>query len=75
MLDAEGVGTQDRCAGSPEQTFTRRYYSLEVFQANCEKCPAATLPATLSVCQQTMSILKMMELDLEHTCSPDLSEY
>lgn len=67
LLDAEGVGAQHRCGDCAKYTISGRHHRLEVLQTNPEISPAACHAAAESVCQQTFSILKVMELYLEHT--------
>lgn len=72
MLDAEGVGAQNRCGGLAKYTVSRRHLLLEVLQTNLEISPAAGRAAAEPVCQQTFRVLKMMQLYLEHTRSENL---
>lgn len=74
LLDAEGVGAENRCGDPAKQIVPGGDRSLEVLQPNPEKSPAARPAATESVCQQTFSILKVMELYLEHTWSQNLKD-
>lgn len=67
LLDAEGAAAQNRCNGSAKNAVSGRHHGLVVFQTNPEECAAAAHAATLSICQQTLRILKVMEIELEHT--------
>lgn len=72
LLDAEWVRSQNRSGGFAKYAVSRRHHRLEVLQTNPEISPAASHAATESICQQTFSILKLMEIDLEHTWSQNL---
>lgn len=65
--DAEGVGAQHGRGGLAEYTVSGRHHRLEVLQAQPEISPAAGHAAAASIRQQTVSILKVMEIELEHT--------
>lgn len=67
LRDAERVGAQNRCGGFAKNTLSRRHHRLEVLQTNPEISPAASHAAAKSVCQQTLSVLKVMEIYLEYT--------
>lgn len=62
LIDAEGVGTQNRCGDVTKYAVSTRHHGLEVLQTNREISPAAGHAATTSIRQQTLSILKVMEL-------------
>lgn len=62
LLDAEGVGAQNRCGDVAKYAVSTRHHHLEVLQTNREISPAAGHAATLSIRQQTFSILKVMEI-------------
>lgn len=67
LLDAEGVCAENRCGGFPKYTVSRSHIGLEVLQTNPEISSAAGHAAAKSRGQQTFSILKVMEIELEHT--------
>lgn len=67
-LDAERVSTQNRCNGVAKNAPSRRDHGLEVLQTHPEIGPAAGhAAAAASIGQQTLRILKMMQLYLEYT--------
>lgn len=68
LLDAERVSAQNRCNGVAKNAPSRRNHGLEVLQTHPEIGSAAGhAAAAVSVRQQTLCILKMMQLYLEYT--------
>lgn len=68
LLDAERVSTQNRCNGVAKNAPSRRDHCLEVLQTHPEiGSAAAHAAAAASIRQQTLRILKMMQLYLEYT--------
>lgn len=65
-LDAEGVDAKDRCGRCAKYTPSRRHLLLEVLQTDPEISPAALRAAAASVCQQSLCILKVVKIYLEH---------
>lgn len=72
LLDGEWIGAQNWCGDVAKYTVSRRHHCLEVLQAHREISPAASRAAVASILQQTLSILKLLQLYLEYTWSQNL---
>lgn len=67
LLDVKGTGAQDGCGDFAKYAVSRRHHRLEVLQAKREISPAASRAAVASIRQQTLRILKLLQIYLEYT--------
>lgn len=75
LLDVEWIGAQNWCGDFAKYTVSRGHHLLEVLQAHREISPAASRAAVASVRQQTLRILKLLQIYLEYTCSQNLRRH
>lgn len=67
LLDVERIGAQYGCGDFAKYTLFRRHHCLEVLQANREISPAASRATSVSIRQQTFSVLKLLQIYFEYT--------